>query len=273
MRGIYFVKYNDRASTVMGGDQIAEALRARGYDAWTVSPREVRDVRDAILVFIKTSRWWHVERARSNGNRTVLDVQDTVAFNRRIKNQRLFDGMIWKNRRQLKDFGRPSQANRILYHQWDPRYVPNSLDGSRLAIGYFGIANSFPFWGGVPGVDCFDEGYFRHALDYNCHVSVRTPGREYLYKPNCKVSTAAACAANLITTRDVSSVELLGDDYPFYVDSGGVYGVLAGIEKARETFRGPEWRRGLERMREVREKTSMPRVIDGYIDYFVELSG
>jgi hypothetical protein len=271
MRKIYFVKYNDRASSVQGGDHIAEALRARGHDAWTVSPSQVRDVRDAILVFIKTSRWWHLERARRNRNRTVLDIQDTLVFHRRIKNRSLFDGIIWRNRRQFEDFGQAGQANRILYHHWDPRYTANRLDGSRLAIGYLGVAESFPLWGKVPGVDCFDDDYFRQAVGYNCHISVRPPGRHHLYKPNCKVSTAAACEANLITTRDKSSEELLGDDYPYYVDSPAMADVLRGVEKARTTFGGPLWREGLARMAQVREKTSIERETDGYIDFFREL--
>ena len=271
MRKVFFVKYYDKGSTVMAGDQIAEALRARGHEAWSVYPDDVREVRDAILVFIKTSRWWHLARAKRNGNRTVLDVQDTVVFKRRIKNRLGFDGMIWKNRQQIEDFGRPGQKNRIIHHQWDPRYELNRLDGTALRVAYVGLARSFQLWGQLPGVDCFDDDYFRRALDYNCHLSVREPGREFLYKPNCKVSTAAACAANLITTRDESAVELLGPNYPYYVASSKEADVLAGIEKARATFGAPEWRAGLETMRAVRERTSIDRVIDDYLSYFAEL--
>lgn len=272
MRRIYFVKYNDWSSTILGADQIAEALRARGYEAWSVSPDEVRDVRDAILVFIKTSHWWHLERARWRRNLTVLDVQDTVALKDRIKNPSLFDGMIWRSRRQLQDFGRAKQTNRVIPLQWDPRYLPNRIDGERFAIGYFGIARSFQHWGQIEGLPCYDRDYFRHAPDYNCHISVHPPGRNRLYKPGTKVSTAAACAANLITARDPSAIELLGDEYPYFLDSCELPGTLAGIEYARATFGGPKWRAGLERMREVRERTSIARVTDAYLDYFAELS-
>ncbi len=271
MRKVLFVKYYDKGSTVMAGDQIAEALRARGHEAWSVYPGEVREVRDAIVVFIKTSRWWHLAQAKRNRNRTVLDVHDTVVFKRRIKNRFLFDGLIWKNRRQIDDFGRPGQKNRIIHHQWDPRYEPNRLDDGTLRIGYFGLARSFQLWGRLPGVDCFDDDYFQSALDYNCHLSVREPGREFLYKPNCKVSTAAACGANLITTRDESAIELLGETYPYYVVSSAPADVLAGIERVRATFGGPEWRAGLETMRAVREQTSIDQVIEDYLSYFAEL--
>ena len=85
MRKIYFVKYNNWSSAILCADQIAEALRAHGHDAWSVGPRDVRGVRDAIFVFVKIARWWHVARARRNRNITVYDVQDALAFDGRIK--------------------------------------------------------------------------------------------------------------------------------------------------------------------------------------------
>ena len=270
MRNIYFVKYYDKGSTLMAGDQIAEALRARGFDSRSIYPREITEISDSILVFIKTSKWWDLARARARHNKTVLDVQDTVVFKRRIKNRWLYDGMIFKNQRQIRDFASPRQLNAVIYHQWDPRYRHNTLDEKELRIGYFGLARSLALWNQLPGVDYFDNDYFRRALDYNCHLSIREPGKEYLYKPNCKVSTAAACRANLISTRDESTVELLGPDYPYYTETDRA-GLLAAVERVRETFGGPVWREGLERMREVEERTRMDRIIDDYLAYFEEL--
>jgi hypothetical protein len=273
MRSVYFVKYTDWVSTILGADQIAAALRERGFDAWSVTPADIGNVRDAIVVFIKSSRWWHVERARWKRNLTVLDVHDAMVFDGRVKNQRLVDGIIWRNRRQLADFACAGQINCMLHQQWDPRYAANRAGGAGIAIGYFGVPRSFPHWQRIPGAACHDRNYFQSALDYNCHLSVRAPGREYLYKPNCKVSTASACAANLVTTRDESALDLLGEDYPYYLDSAELESVLAGIEHARATFGGPEWRMGLERMREVRDKTSIDRAIAGYLDFFAQLGG
>ena len=54
-RPILFVKYYDKGSTVMGADQMSEALRALGVDARSVHVADVADVEGAILVFIKTS--------------------------------------------------------------------------------------------------------------------------------------------------------------------------------------------------------------------------
>ncbi len=270
MRKIYFVKYYDKGSTVMGADQISAALRARGLESRAVYPADLPEIRDSILVFIKTSRLPDLLLARRRGNRTVLDVQDTVVFKRRIKNRWLYDGLIFKNERQLLDFGDRKRLCQVIYHQWDPRYVPNQVPAGDFRIGYLGLARSLSLWGQLPGVDYFDQDYFRRAVHYNCHLSVREPGREALYKPNCKVSTAAGCGANLVTTRDESALELLGKDYPFYADPTPE-SLSAAIDQARASLGGPEWQRGLERMREVRERTSLERVIDDYLAFFDEL--
>lgn len=266
-RKIFFVKYYDKGSTVMGADQISEALQARGVDARSVHPPDIAAVRDAVLVFIKTSKIHHLLAARRRGNRTVLDVQDTVVFKRGIKNRWLFDGLIFKNRRQLRDFAAPGKVNGLIYHQWDPRYRENEIGDREFKIGYFGLQRSFPYWDQLPGVSFFSGDYFRTALGFNCHLSLREPGRDFLYKPNCKVSTAAACDANLVTTRDESAVELLGADYPYYGDPTPA-GLLAALDHARATFGGPEWKRGLERMREIKERTRMDRILDDYLGFF-----
>lgn len=267
---VAFVKYYDKGSTVMGGEQIAAGLAARGWRARTVYPRELRRLRGAVLVFIKTSRLDHLLLAKARGNRLVLDVQDTVVFKRRIKSLWLYDALILKNRRQLDDFGRPGRSDRVIYHQWDPRYAPNQAPADRLALAYFGLRRSLDLWDRLPGVECFEDGMFEAAARFNCHLSIRRPGREFLYKPNCKVSTAAACDANLVTTRDQSTLELLGADYPYYC-APDVESIIAAIARARATFGSAEWRAGLERLRAVRERTSLDRVLDDYEGLFRSL--
>jgi hypothetical protein len=270
---IAFVKYYEKGSTVMGADQIAEGLRARGWDARSVPVGEVASVEPGILVFIKTSRLDHLLRFKARGHRLVLDVQDTVVFKRRIKNRWLYDALIFKNGRQLADFGRKAKPDRVIYHQWDPRYRANQAPRDRMALGYLGLPRSLAVWGELPEVEYVrDDEMFTAAARFNCPLSIREPGRELLYKPNCKVSTAAVCEANLITTRDLTTVELLGEDYPFYCEPDRE-SILATLERARASFGSAEWERGLERMRTVRELTRMDRVLEGYEGLFHDLAG
>jgi hypothetical protein len=257
----------------MGADQIAEGLRARGWDARSLPVGEVGRVEEpGILVFIKTSRLDHLVRFKARGHKLVLDIQDTIVFKRRIKNRWLFDALILKSGRQLADAGRKGKPDRVIYHQWDPRYGPNQAPRDRLALGYLGLPRSLAVWGELPDVAYVrDDEMFSAAPRFNCHLSIREPGREFLYKPNCKVSTAAACAANLITTRDLTTVELLGEDYPFYCEPDRE-SILATIERARAAFGTTEWERGLARMRVVRELTGMDRVLEGYEALFHDLA-
>jgi len=276
-RPILFVKYYDKGSTVMGADQVSEALRALGVDARSVHVADIADVSGAILVFIKTSAWLDLRRAKRRGNAVVLDVQDTVCFKRRIKHARLWDGLIFKSRRALQDFATNRAEPVVLYHQWDPRYRPHQAGLDELKVAYLGHRRSLKRWNELPGITCIDEDALRAegrygdlmtaALPFNCHFSIREERREFLYKPNAKVSTAAACDVNLITTPDEISVELLGADYPYYTDVGAA-SIAKAMEKARETLGGPVWQQGLARMAEVRERTKIERIAEDYVEYF-----
>jgi hypothetical protein len=280
-RPVLFVKYYDKGSTVMGADQISEALRAEGVDARSVHVEDILDVRGALLVFIKTSRWLDLWRARRRGNAVILDVQDTICFKRRIKNARLWDGLIFKSQRALDDFATDRSQSVVLYHQWDPRYRPHEAGVEKLKVAYLGHRRSLKRWGEFPEIDCIDEDALRAigrygdlmtaALPYNCHFSIREEEREFLYKPNAKVSTAAACDVNLITTPDAISVELLGPEYPYYTDVSPA-SIARVMAKARETLGGPVWRQGLEKMAEVRERTKIERIAKDYIEYFRRFS-
>lgn len=267
---ITFLKYYDKGSTVMGGDQIASGLAERGWEARSLPISELDRLSPGILVFIKTSRIDHLLGAKARGHQLVLDVQDTVVFKRRIKNRWLFDALIFKSQRQLLDFGRPGSADRVIYHQWDPRYLFNRPPRDRLRVGYLGEPRSMRLWGEIPDVEFVRYDLFRQARRFNCHLSVREPGREFLYKPNCKVSTAAACGAVLLTTPDETSVELLGADYPYYCEAG-LESIRGAIERARSSFGSPEWRLSLERLERVRELTRMERILDQYESLFVAL--
>ena len=273
-----FVKYYDKGSTEMSAHQIADGLGKRGWDARAIYAREVYRVRRSILIFIKTSRLDHLLVARARGNRLALDVHDTVVFKRRIKSAWLYHSLIFKSERQLADFGRPARGDkggdldRILYHQWDERYAPNRAPQDRVSVAYLGLPRSIDFWDEIPGVEYLSHGrMFEEAPRFNCHLSIRRPGREFLYKPNCKVSTAAACEAVLVTTRDLSTVEMLGEDYPFYCEPDRA-SIVAALERVRGALGSPDWRLALERLRAVRERTAMDRVLDDYESLLREMA-
>lgn len=276
---VYFVKYYDKSSTVIGADQMAAGLRALGVEARSIHASELRGIRGSILVFVKRGNWPHLLRARAAGNRCVLDVQDQVVFRSYISHWPGYDAFIFRSERQRRDFGRRVRwmgnlwaRQRTIYQHWDPRYRPNRVPEGELRIAYVGMKRSLAFWDALPGVECLEpDEWFERTPEFNAHLSVRTTRKEWRYKPGAKVVTAAACGAVLLTTPDDASVELLGEDYPFYIEEPTREGIEATIRRAREEIGGPSWLAALDTMREVREAHTLERASERYLELFEEL--
>ena len=264
-REVCFVKYYQKGSTDIAADQMAVALRRSGIASRSIFASELPGVRDAILVFVKRIDLKDLWRAKRAANPIVLDVQDTVVFKRGIRYAAAWDGMIFRSRRALEDFGRGPGAVLIPQH-WDQRYRPRTVPDDRLRLGFLGDPRSLPFAEPIPGLTAVFDDWFGRAVEFNAHLSVRGTRRELLYKPNNKVSTAAACNAVLLTSRDESARDHLGDDYPFYTDPDRE-AVLAAIAVLERRVGGHEWRRALEQLAAIREATSLVRTTDLYLDY------
>jgi hypothetical protein len=271
-RQVCFVKYWDRGSTAIGADQMAPALERLGVDVRSVHAAEARGVRDAVLVFIKRADLADLVAARARGNRLVLDVQDTLVFRHWISHWPLYDGVIFRNRRQAADYAPRRALCRTIYQHWDPRYGPHSNGHGGLRVAYLGILRSLDAHARLPDVEMIGpERWFDGYAAFNAHLSVRTTRRERLYKPNAKVATAAACDAVLITTRDAAALELLGEDYPFYLDGTDAASVAAGLARAREAFGDADWSEALTRLRALKAELAIDRVAERYLDLFREL--
>lgn len=271
-RAVCFVKYWERGSTAIGADQMAPALARLGVESRSIDAAEARTVRDAVLVYVKRADLGDLLRARARGNRLVLDVQDTLVYRRWISHWPLYDGLIFRNRRQEADYAPRRALCRTVYQHWDPRYRPhqNGFDGLRVA--YVGIPRSLairarPADLAMIGPEC----WFEEAGGFNAHLSVRSTRRELLYKPNAKIATAAACDAVLITTRDEAARELLGDDYPFYLDGSDAESVAAGLHHARRLYGGAAWREAIARLRALRAELAIERVAARYVAMLREL--
>lgn len=271
-RQVCFVKYWDRGSTAIGADQMAPALERLGVAVRSVHAAEARSVRDAVLVFIKRADLADLLAARARGNRLVLDVQDTLVFRRWISHWPLYDGIIFRNRRQAADYAPRNALCSTIYQHWDPRYGPHTNGHGGLRAAYLGIPRSLDAHARLPGVEMVGpERWFARHAEFNAHLSARATRRERLYKPNAKVATAAACDAVLITTRDSAALELLGEDYPFYLDGADEASVADGLARARHGFGEAEWREALARLRALKAELAIERVAERYLDMLREL--
>jgi hypothetical protein len=98
--------------------------------------------------------------------------------------------------------------------------------------------------------------------DFNFHFAVRPDAADSLlrrYKPFTKGANAAACFSNILINEQADdALAFLGRDYPYLLRSNTAAEVAEGFTRARDDFGGPEWRRGLDIMRAVRERVSGP---------------
>lgn len=95
---------------------------------------------------------------------------------------------------------------------------------------------------------------------FNAHYCVRVnmPNRlDRSYAPFTKGVTAAACEAVILTNRGCDDAEaLLGIDYPYMFRSIEPEALNESMRFVAESYRGPEWTEALERVMELRARTS-----------------
>lgn len=126
---------------------------------------------------------------------------------------------------------------------------------------------------------------FSNPSRYSCHYGVRSPivfavnGQKINYeqwvtKTGGKVSTAAACGSNVITSLDPAVRELIDESYPYAIDTeksdfiDNYKEICADmINKAKITFGKKEWKEGLKILEGVKERTKTERITLDYINF------
>lgn len=159
-------------------------------------------------------------------------------------------------------------------HNFDPRL--NELSAVTkashdLRMCYFGSPSSH-YWPPELPEQIEQIPYDRHNIteglrelaSRHLQYCVRKERRKYIH-PFTKGFTAAALGQNVLVNRQAPDVlHYLGDDYPYLVDDISSSSVQSGLEKVRETFRGSEWTRGLERMAHVKNECNEDRVFEDF---------
>jgi len=118
---------------------------------------------------------------------------------------------------------------------------------------------------------------------YSCHYAVRAPwiknyNTQWITKTGGKVSTAAASGANIITSLDPSVRVLIGEEYPYAIDTETSdfkdnFQEICDemIKKAKDTYNTKIWHDGLKILQDVKEKTTTKRITTEYINFFNRL--
>lgn len=253
-----FVLNNDFTSSVLRGNHIAEKLGAKVYFA------DLNGTRNQTVVFVKEADRGLVEDAKDRGNRVVYDVIDRYCkVGRKIDFEDLVDVLIVPNKACI-EFYEPKFVNAefvVIPHQWDHR-LKGTAPHDYCRTAYIGKGFNQPeCWGG-PAITKTDD-FLKAAPMFNLHICLQArDGLAGLLKPNTKISTAAAVGACAVTYKDPGAVELLGWDYPFYVHDG--MSPTEAIVYAQKNFGGGFWKQAREKMKEVKEKTSLKAVCELY---------
>ena len=279
-RPTYFVTEKLTAGSSMMRIGLAEQMCAAGENVRVITQTDpaLGNARDAIVVFVKNFDSSIVANTRQNDNKVIWAPVDFFAVNPDVPDCSLFDGAIFPNSRAQKDFTplfQPGIQSTVIGGYADPRW--RCAKTWRFRLAYMGHRKNLDErYRNIKGLctEYFGKSrrdlnrFFRRSSRYSCHFSV-TPENSprFLYKPDTKLTGAAACGANIILSKNPAHLDVLDPDYPYYTQTD-IESVAAMVKFARATYRKPEWKRGLEMMRAVREKTTRERVAKAHSEFF-----
>lgn len=301
---IVFLGHSNYPSFLMRGMQVAQELGV----PYIENKEEAYGLRNCILVIIKHFDCDLKILKQNNNIliMDVIDIFCRDIYINRFKPLiPLFSGIIVPNEPSKEEviklgFKGPIQ---IIHHHWDPRLESMSFDKKeteKLSVGYFGdfgsiqngLENAYEL--AVEGVRIIDsqcgkdvtEEFLRtkkstvYPLDVNgfnniasmtinCQISIRKSNDvNFNFKPGVKLATVAASGMNFITTRDISTMEILPDDYPYLLNSHSLNDIKKMIQFASKTYGTKVWHRGIQTMKMVKEETSLNRLSKKYIELF-----
>jgi hypothetical protein len=291
MRNIVFVGLNTSGACKMRGLQTSQALEKYNnlkvpYILSSTLLKTINDVKNYIIVFIGEPL--HIvdhqilETLHENNNILVYDVIDNFCFeqtnifcnNNFIDSYKSLDVIIHTNsysKNKIEEY-LPNIKHIVIPHQWD-------IDNEDLTIpdivnietaSYIGTLSGFQLNKDklIGYVDVFDNssnGNSQHA-DYNIHSSFRANNTlDYFYKPCTKLAVASCFGSILLTSREESVVDIVGESYEFYINNEDEF-----IEKM-------DWIRGMsvnqinhyrDNMKPIKEYLSPKQTARRYNDLF-----
>lgn len=282
MRKVVFICNEDYGSNVMRGYQMAAALSNRCRLDATTRPHADGET-NSIVVFVKHARPEQVEKARAAGNTVVIDVVDRLAYKvaaDEVIAWSMADMLITATGAAERSLSRFHKRVATVLHHWDER-LP-TIQRERYAafpyglrFGYIGMGfNNKEFEALSDVTTIYNPGSWLHmAPMFTCHFGVRNPNDlQGMYKPATKLVTAAALSrTGMVCSKEAANVELLPDDYPYWVGAATLTSVMHTLQKVSDTFGGPIWDEALEMLRAVKAKTDLTPIAHRYADLLRDL--
>jgi hypothetical protein len=262
---VLFWARKDRPSFTMRGRQVGARLEARGYEVdyrtgW--EPWALRGVRDSIVVAVKARP--HLVNLVRHGNRVIWDAIDYEPSSYAGQVHAAIAGTEDMRARLESQLGSAIPVTTI-YHHADPFLEPHRAGEETLRLVYVGEPRNSAFLRGqIPRLEkvSFRKAGWRDALrDFNAHFSARNDRS----KAVVKLSNVAALGAVFLTGREPGCVELLGEDYPFYIPAPkDLDAVKRDVARLEAAVGGPEWREARARIDALRDRLSIEASADAY---------
>lgn len=245
MRNLIFVGSTTSGACKMRGIQTSLALEKHyninsPYILKETFLETFNNFKDSIIVFVGEPlhivNFEILDILQRNNNILVYDIIDNFCFNHTniihnptlIQYYQYLDIFIHTNS-YSKSKGEellPRAEHIIIPHQWDidneDLLLPNIIN-TKVA-SYIGGLNGFQLDKNklVGYVDVYDnplEGNNQQSK-YNIHSSFRANNTlDYYYKPCTKLAVASSFGAILLTSREESVVDIVGEAYEFYIEN------------------------------------------------------
>ena len=289
MKILYVVTDFTSGSNIIKGLQVVETLKSKGYDC-TISTRVPPGIKDHIIVFVGALYEGHklepqnLKDLKLNNNKIVCDPVDYLCYVERYFNieGHLYlecDGIIFPNKFSEEKFSQFVKCKTTsIPHHFDTK-VNHLAKFPRKNFGvcYAGSAyrdpylQSPPSWLQVNLNGNVHTSILNLLMDTPIHFSHRTHNTmDSLYKPCSKLAFAAATNSIFVTSRDEAVVDVLGDDYPLYIDDN-VEKTTNLITTLKKQFELNNTSQYISLLENVKHKLDIDSTYIDYINFFKTL--
>lgn len=258
------------------------STRMRGFDIAARVKCDIDSIdssyldKDKRLIVTKMSDYSNIIDLSYN-NEIVIDMVDF----QKEKQLFMFDNFDFgiftsiEQKEKYMNFFKYPERCLVIYHHWDQRFSGLKTKEDELEICYIGDKRKCLHFEKIDGVDfhhidgdTFESNIFRY-LDYNCHYILKPKKHEALIQPMTKISNSASLNCPVISTFSPQYVELLGDYYPYFVESDDIDSINMCIDKVKSTFKCSDWSLAKEIMCDVKFRTSFEKICEIYKDKII----
>ena len=221
------------------------------------------ETEDETVVFVKRVEDEDIQKAKRQGCRIVYDPMDYFCYpKRQVSWGHLVDVVVVPNKSCIDEYRKLFPlAQFVLIPEHAPPRLKGMCEYWEPKFGYIGAEFNMPKVK-TPMTSVLDrKDWLDMAPKFNLHLCVsKREGLAWLMKPASKLAMASAVGACAVVYKDPSAVELLGEDYPFYVKSS----IDETAQEALSCFGDEKWYKAKRMMKEVKERTSVSESAKSY---------